>query len=125
MGKSRWHEGRERSARAHEQELFGDLSDVARPVAMGIGLHAGQAGRVVLNAEGEHATIGAVHVALVDAQKIVVQIEVEPGMEIEYRPVIRRQRWRFYDFWRYNEEKHDNELRPESEWPVILSGVER
>jgi len=110
---------------AAEREFVLDQSDVAEYVSLNVGLNHDQSTNVVLHAEGEHATIGAVHVSLVDG-KVVVGIEVEPGMDVEVRPIVRRRRWRFYDFWHYDKEKRDNFIMRESEWPTepTLIGVE-
>lgn len=106
-------------ALAHEAEFLHDVSDAAEYVGAGIGLNPGQATVVTLHVKGEHATVGGVHVALKEDGTFVVAVEAEPGVEIEMRRVIRRPRWRFYDFWRWDSVKCDNEIRPQAEWPAI------
>lgn len=106
-------------ALANGREYLHDVSDAAEYVGMAIGISPGQAAVVSLNGSDTHATVGAVHVAIKDDGTIVVAVEAGPGVEIETRRTIRRPPWRFYDFWRWNADKHDNELRPESEWPTI------
>lgn len=104
---------------AHEREFLHDLSDTARMVGMNVGISPGQYSRVVLHDGKEHGTIGAVHVSIPEDGKLVIAVEVGPDTEVETRRTIRRTKWRFYDFWRYDREKHDNFIRPEDEWPVI------
>lgn len=106
-------------ALAHEREFFHDVSDVAKHMSMNVGISPGQATIVVLHDGKEHGTIGAVHVAISEDGKIVIAPEAGPDDEIEIRRVVRRPKWRFYDFWRWDPEKHDNSLRSESEWPVL------
>lgn len=107
------------SERAHQREFFHDLSDEAKPVSMNIGITPGQYSKVVLHAKGEHATTGAVHVALTEDNVLVVAIEVEPGMNIIQRVTKKRPRWRFYDFWVFDRLKHNNVMRHEIEWPKL------
>lgn len=96
--------------RAHEQRFKASIP--------GARYGYGQAGVVVIRADGEHATVGAVHAALIDGT-LHVTVEAEPGMPVQIAPTVRRDRWRFYDFWRYDAKKVDNFIRPESEWPTI------
>jgi hypothetical protein len=105
--------------KAHARQFLHNVSDAASYVGLNAGVQPGQAAVVVLHSEDEHATVGAVHVAIKRDGTIVVAVEAEPGVEIEQRRTIRRPRWRFYDFWRWDADRHDNEIRPESEWPVI------
>jgi hypothetical protein len=107
------------AALAHDREMLHDLSDVADPVGGGVGLHLGQYTRVTLHGKKEHGTTGAVHVALDESGGLVVAVEHAPGKPFELRRTIRRGFWRFYDFWRFDEDKRDNFLRPEDEWPEV------
>jgi hypothetical protein len=86
-------------------------------VSMNIGLHPGQATVVTLNARGEHAITGAVHVGLDDDGNVIVAVEHEPGTRVLLKPIVQHPRWRFYDYWRYDREKHDNFIGDPTTWP--------
>lgn len=109
----------EAKKRAHAQEFFHDVSDSAQYMSMGVGISPKQATVVALRDGKEHGTIGGVHVAITEEGKLVVAVEAIPEMEIEVRRTIKRPKWRFRDFWRWDAEKHDNVLRAEWEWPVL------
>jgi len=95
---------------AHERESFRNIEPDTnvRYVSMGTGISPGQ------------GTAAVVHVGISeDGTLLTLAVEAEPTIQVHTLPLLRRPRWRFYDFWRYDREKHDNAIRPESEWPVI------